>query len=143
MTILLKSANLMMMRFRYLTLLTLIIILDPSICLSAPCYGTKMPARGEFFSGIEVFHIERDLEKDQGKVKSAQHFLLISYGLCDWFSIDLKAGVGDINRYSAPCNNIDYKARFDGGYGFRVLFLTATISGLPRGFSISAFTLLR
>lgn len=79
-----------------------------------------MPEKGEFFSGLEGYYIQRGLEKDQGKIKSLQSFLLISYGLFDWFSIDLKIGAGDIKRYDALQDNVHYRAKFDGGYGFRV-----------------------
>ncbi len=93
----------------------------PVSAYSAPCYGTKMPSKGEFFSGLEGYMIfERELESSQGKVKSRQSFLLVTYGILDWLSLDLKVGVGDIKRYSAAKDNVDYSARFDGGYGFRI-----------------------
>jgi hypothetical protein len=101
---------------------------------SAPCYGTKMPHKGEFFSGLEGYYIQRDLEAGQGKVKSRQSFLNISYGLSDWFSLDLKIGAGDIKRYNAPVDNADYSARFDGGYGFRIRFFEHNNIKLTGGF---------
>ncbi|MDD5504903.1 MAG: outer membrane beta-barrel protein [Candidatus Omnitrophica bacterium] len=122
------------MRFKFLSFFFLLLLFNPSLCQSAPCYGTKIPAKGGFFSGIEVFHIDRNLEKDQGKVKSTQSFLLVSYGLQDWFSIDLKVGIGGIDRYSAPYHNVDYSARFDGGYGFRALFFDRDNVRLTGGF---------
>ena len=110
---------------------------------AAPCYGTKMPQKGEFFSGMEGYYIERDLEKDQGEVKSLQSFLLISYGLFDWFSIDLKLGSGGIKRYNAAQDNVNYRSMLDGGYGFRVKFFEKDKIKLAGGFqhiSVHPFT---
>ena len=101
---------------------------------AAPCYGTKMPQKGEFFSGLEGYYIQRGLEKDQGKVKSVQSFFLISYGFFDWFCIDLKVGSGDIKRYDASRDNVDYRAAFDGGYGFRIKFFEKDKIKLAGGF---------
>jgi hypothetical protein len=102
-----------------------------------------MPQRHEFFSGLEGYYIQRGLEKDQGKVKSLQGFLLISYGLCDWFSLDLKVGSGDIERYDASRDNVDYRLRFDGGYGFRIRLFEKDKARLTGGFqhiSVHPFT---
>ena len=102
-------------------ILPLIIFFLPISAYAAPCYGTRMPSKHEFFSGLEAYLIfERELEKDQGKVRSSQSFFLISYGIFDWLSLDLKIGAGGIRRYGAAADNIDYSARFDGGYGFRM-----------------------
>jgi len=89
-------------------------------CLSAPCYGTKMPQKSVFFSGIEYYYLQRDIEKDQGSIKSRQYFFDISYGIYDWLSLDLKVGPGDIKKYNSESGNCDYGLRFDGGYGVRV-----------------------
>lgn len=120
-----------------------IIIISSTPACSAPCYGTKMPEKGEFFSGLEGYYIERDLEKDQGKVKSMQSFVLISYGLLDWLSLDLKVGAGDIKRCNAPADNADYRGRFDGGYGFRIKLFEKDKMKLVGGFqhiSVHPFT---
>ncbi len=110
-----------MNRLFALILLLAPLIVQVSSSYAAPCYGTKMPVKGEFFSGLEAYLLfERDLEQDQGKMQSNQSFLLISYGIFDWLSLDLKVGVGGLKRYDAADDNIDYSARFDGGYGFRV-----------------------
>ena len=101
---------------------------------AAPCYGTKMPQKGEFFSGLEGYYIQTGLEKGQGKVKSVQSFFLISYGFFDWFCIDLKVGSGGIKRYDASQDNVDYRAAFDGGYGFRVRFFKRDKIKLTGGF---------
>ncbi len=79
-----------------------------------------MPEKGEFFSGLEGYYIQRRLEEGQGKMKSQQSFLLVSYGIYDWLSLDLKIGIGGIKRYNAPDDNINYRPGFDGGYGFRL-----------------------
>ncbi|MCM8820230.1 MAG: hypothetical protein NC925_05490, partial [Candidatus Omnitrophica bacterium] len=51
---------------------------------------------------------------------SLQNFLLLSYGLDDWFCIDLKAGMGYIKQKPSGYIEIDYPESFAGGYGFRV-----------------------
>jgi hypothetical protein len=121
---------------RRLILLIIIYILTSTNALvySAPCYGTRMPEKGEFFSGLEGYYIQRGLEKGQGKIKSAQSFFLISYGLLDWLSLDFKIGAGDIKKYDASQDNADYRARFDGGYGFRVKFLDIDKIRITGGF---------
>ena len=102
-------------------ILLLVVFLAPASSYAAPCYGTKMPVKGEFFSGLEAYLLfERDLEADQGKIRSTQSYFLISYGIFNWLSLDLQVGVGGIKRYGAANDNIDYGAKFDGGYGFRV-----------------------
>jgi len=118
----------------YLLLVSFLSIILSVPAYAAPCYGTKMPQKGEFFSGLEGYYIQRGLEKDHGKVKSLQSFLLISYGLLDWLSIDLKVGSGGIKRYDASQDNVDYRARFDGGYGFRIKFFEKDKIKLAGGF---------
>jgi hypothetical protein len=108
------------MRILSLAVITIASIIFSVPCYSAPCYGTKMPEKGEFFSGLEAYYIQRPLEKDQGRVKSTQSFLLVSYGIYDWLSLDLKIGIGGIKRYDAASDNINYRPDFDGGYGFRL-----------------------
>jgi len=92
-----------------------------SACYAAPCYGTRMPARKEFFSGVETYSIfKRYLENEQGKLRSTQHFLLLSYGVYDWLSIDLKGGAGNIKQRPTDRCEIDYTSNFAGGYGLRL-----------------------
>ncbi len=105
----------------FAAILMLAAFFTPVSAYAAPCYGTKMPAKSEFFSGLEAYLLfERNLEKDEGKIRSSQSFFLISYGIFDWLSLDLKIGAGGIKRYGAADDNINYSAKFDGGYGFRV-----------------------
>lgn len=100
-------------------LISIFCILDNSH--AAPCYGTKMPQKKGFFTGLESYTIfKRDQENDFGKLRSAQYFVLVSYGVYDWFSIDLKAGGGNIKQNPAGRGEIDYSLNFAGGYGLRL-----------------------
>jgi len=92
-----------------------------SITQAAPCYGTKMPGKKEIFVGFQAHSIFRRYLKDQlGKLRSLQHFLLLSYGAYDWLCIDLKGGGGYIKQHPCASNELDYPAYLGGGYGFRV-----------------------
>lgn len=87
----------------------------------APCYGTRFPQEGTIVAGVQSYSLlSRYLEDDFGKVRSLQHFLLISYGLTDWLSLDLKGGAGNIKQRPTTQSEIDYTSSFSGGYGFRV-----------------------
>jgi hypothetical protein len=88
---------------------------------AAPCYGTKMPPKKEFFAGFQTHSIfKRYLEDDYGKLRSLQNFFLLSYGIYDWFSIDLKGGAGNIKQHPVGSDEIDYSTGFAGGYGLRL-----------------------
>ncbi len=90
---------------------------------SAPCYGTRSPEKGEFFGGFQSHSLfNRHLESEHGEVRSNQHFFQLSYGLYDWLSLDLKAGLGNIKQHPFESDEIDYPSGFAGGYGFRVKF---------------------
>lgn len=91
--------------------------------LAAPCYGTKMPKEGRFFSGFETHTIfKRNLEADYGELRSTQHFFQFSYGMWDWLSLDLKGGAGYIKQHPLGSDEVDYTSSFAGGYGIRVKF---------------------
>ncbi|HNV24226.1 MAG TPA: hypothetical protein PLH56_04220 [Candidatus Omnitrophota bacterium] len=91
---------------------------------AAPAYGTKIPKQGKFFIGGQSYIVEnRKLEKENGSMSGKQHFFLISYGLLDWLSIDLKGGVGNIHHHKADAEDLDYHSFLGGGYGFRVKFI--------------------
>lgn len=93
----------------------------PLVCYAAPCYGTRMPQKNRFFSGLQTYTIfKRYLENNNGKVRSFQNFLLLSYGICDWLAVDLKGGAGNIKQRPVTSGEIDYPSGFSGGYGFRV-----------------------
>jgi nitrate reductase NapE component len=80
-----------------------------------------MPMKKEFFIGFQNHTIfKRYLENEQGKVRSMQDFLLLSYGVYDWLSIDLKGGAGNIKQHPVGSDEVDYPSSFVGGYGFRV-----------------------
>lgn len=90
-------------------------------CHAAPCYGAKMPQKEEFFAGLQTHAIfKRYLENEYGKLRSVQHFLLLSYGIFDWLSIDLKGGAGNIKQHPIGNDEVDYVSNFAGGYGFRL-----------------------
>ena len=90
---------------------------------AAPCYGTTMPEKHKFFTGYEAHTIfNRYLKNEMGEIRSTQHFLLVSYGLLNWLSIDLKAGAGNIKQQPRTSDEVDYRTNFAGGYGFRVKF---------------------
>lgn len=90
-------------------------------CDAAPCYGTKMPQKKEFFTGLQTHAIfKRYLEDGYGKTRSFQNFLLISYGVYDWLCVDLKGGAGNIKQHPVGSDEVDYSSNFAGGYGFRL-----------------------
>ena len=100
-------------------LIFLFCILDFSY--AAPGYGTRMPQKERFFGGFESYTIfKRYQEKDYGKLRSMQYFVLLSYGVYDWLSIDLKAGTGNIKQHPQDAGEIDYPYNFAGGYGLRL-----------------------
>jgi hypothetical protein len=103
-----------------------IVILIFAFCIldfsyAAPCYGTRMPQKRKFFAGLESYTLfKRHQEKDYGKLRSMQYFVLLSYGVYDWLSIDLKGGTGNIKQHPADRAEIDYSYNFAGGYGLRL-----------------------
>ena len=105
-------------------LLTLAIILCVfSASYSAPCYGTDMPKKKTLSVKLESYTIfKRDLENHYGDIKSQQQFFGLSYGFVDWFSVDLKAGAGNIRQRPTDQDEISYRTNFAGGYGLRLKF---------------------
>lgn len=90
-------------------------------CYAAPCYGTKMPKQKQIFIGLESHSLfKRYLEKEYGKLRSIQEFFLLSYGVFDWLSLDLKVGSGNIRQHPVGSDEVDYPTSFSGGYGFRI-----------------------
>lgn len=90
-------------------------------CYAAPCYGTRMPEKKEFIVGVQTHSIfKRYLENEQGRLRSTQHFLLLSYGIYDWLSLDSKVGAGNIKQHPSGNDEVDYPSSFSGGYGFRL-----------------------
>ncbi|MCM8792001.1 MAG: hypothetical protein NC826_02480 [Candidatus Omnitrophica bacterium] len=118
-----------------LGIIGLFILLSPKDSFCAPCYGTRLPQKNGFVIGIQNHTVfRRKLEKDYGKLRSMQNFILLSYGLKDWFSLDLKGGAGYIKQH--PLNNaeIDYSTGFAGGYGFRLKLYDQNNKRLVFGF---------
>ncbi|HPT07000.1 MAG TPA: hypothetical protein PLO85_02500 [Candidatus Omnitrophota bacterium] len=92
-----------------------------SVAEAASCYGTKMPQKNQFFAGGESYVVfKRYQEHQQGKMRSAQEFLLVSYGIFDWLSIDLKGGAGYIKQHPHGIDELDYPTYMGGGYGVRL-----------------------
>lgn len=88
---------------------------------AAPSYGTKMPEKKQLFLGGQTHWVaRRNLEKEYGTIRSLQHFLLVTYGVSDWFCLDLKGGAGSIEQKPSGGDEIDYTTGLGGGYGFRV-----------------------
>lgn len=89
---------------------------------AAPAYGTTLPEQFQFFLGGQTHVVlKRELEQGREPMRSLQHFLLISFGLTDWLSLDLKGGAGDIaQRPNALSDTISYPTYVGGGYGFRL-----------------------
>lgn len=88
---------------------------------AAPCYGTRLPGEKKFFGGFQTHTVfKRYLEDESGKLRSTQHFMLLSYGVLDWLSIDIKGGAGNIKQHPVGSDEVDYSSGFSGGYGFRL-----------------------
>jgi hypothetical protein len=106
-----------------------------SHCYAAPCYGTKMPGKKEFFTGVQSHSIfKRYLEDDYGKIRSTQYFFLLSYGVLDWLCIDLKGGAGNIKQHPKGADELDYASNFAGGYGLRLKLYDQHNSRIVFGF---------
>ena len=89
-------------------------------CAAAPAYGTRLPAKRHLVVGGQTHAVlNRDLEDAHGEMSSLQHFLLLSFGITDWLSLDLKGGAGDIEQDPDNGNKVQYPAYVGGGYGFR------------------------
>jgi len=105
----------------WVVVFTFTFLLLPFCCYAAPCYGTKMPGKKQFFTGLQTYNIfKRYLENELGKVRSTQHFFLLSYGVYDWLCVDLKGGAGNIKQRPLTSDEVDYTSNFAGGYGFRL-----------------------
>jgi hypothetical protein len=95
-----------------------------AVSYAAPCYGTHMPEKKKISMGLEMHSIfKRYLRSDYGKLRSSQWFLLLSYGVWDWLSIDLKGGAGNVKQHPVGADEIDYSTGFAGGYGLRLRLL--------------------
>jgi len=80
-----------------------------------------MPQAQHIFAGAQTYNVlKRSLEDDYGKVRSLQNFILLSYGIFDWLSLDLKGGAGNIKEYPSSTDRVSYTTFLGGGYGFRL-----------------------
>ncbi|MBI5023742.1 MAG: hypothetical protein HZC18_01940 [Candidatus Omnitrophica bacterium] len=80
-----------------------------------------MPEQKQFFGGFQTYTVfNRTLENDYGKMHSLQDFALLSYGIFDWLSLDLKGGEGNIRQRSEVGPDINYHTFLGGGYGVRL-----------------------
>jgi len=106
-----------------------------SSAYAAPCYGTRMPKAKELFGGTQSHVIfKRYLEEGWGEIRSTQYFLMFSYGIFDWLSLDLKGGAGNIKQRPPASDEIDYSSSFAGGYGLRLKFYDSKKSSMVFGF---------
>lgn len=112
------------------------------ICLSiagesfaASCYGTKMPQQKKFFAGLETYSVfKHKLEKDYGKISSLQNFFLLSFGIFDWLTLDLKGGAGNVKQATNTDSKIKYSTYLGGGYGLRIRLYEREKTKLVFGF---------
>ncbi|MDP2941729.1 MAG: hypothetical protein Q8N85_05740 [Candidatus Omnitrophota bacterium] len=94
-----------------------------SSCYAAPCIGTNLPKKNKFQAGLGSYSVfKRYLANQAGKLRSQQEFVLLSYGVFDWLSIDLKGGAGYIKQQPPGSAALYYRAFLGGGYGFRLKF---------------------
>jgi hypothetical protein len=122
-----------MMNKLLLSMLGLIVF--STMANAAPCYGPRMPHQKQIHAGVESYTIyHRDLEDNFGKIRSQQQFVLLSYGLYDWLSIDFKGGSGDIRSYSNTSSDIHYKPFLAGGYGVRFRLYSNEVNKVVFGF---------
>jgi len=102
---------------------------------AAPSYGTRMPAQKQFFGGLQTYSVfDRKLENDYGNMHSLQDFFLISYGVFDWLSLDLKGGLGNIRQRKGAGPDINYPTYLGGGYGFRLKLYDRNHTKMTLGF---------
>jgi hypothetical protein len=104
-------------------ILLLVVLMSclPLAAYAAPTYGTKMPHQMQVYGGVQSHTIfNRKLENDDGKIRSQQEFALLSLGLFDWLSLDLKGGAGNLDTVSGPQGDVNYNTFLAGGYGFRL-----------------------
>lgn len=88
---------------------------------AAPAYGTRLPGQNKIFGGFQ-FHqvIDRELESPRGSFSSSQYFALVSYGIFDWLSLDLKGGFGNADWQAQGFDELNLPGWLTGGYGLRL-----------------------
>lgn len=105
---------------RLLLVLVIFLSFTKFVC-AAPAYGTRLPEKGQFYGGLQFHRImERDLDGNQGRFSSSQYFALLSYGIFDFLSLDLKGGFGDGDWFTNGYDEINLPIWLTGGYGARL-----------------------
>lgn len=89
---------------------------------AAPSNGTRFPPKRGVELGYEYNIIfKRPLDRSYGDLKTQDHFYTVSFGVCDWFSLDGKIGIGDVTeKGGSHLPALEYNTGFAGGYGFRI-----------------------
>ena len=122
-------AKILLMRINHkkaLAIIAVFTLITAGRALAAPCYGTHMPKKKKWFGGVEYnFLTERKFQNSQGRTKNPDQFLMFSYGLLDWLSIDLKGGSGKITYKDSEYGDQDLSTSFAGAYGFRIKLWSA------------------
>jgi hypothetical protein len=109
---------------RFIAIASIMTLIIPMQASAAPTYGTDMPAKKETSVGYQANIVfDHELKKPYGSIRSNQHFLDISYGVADWFTLDGKIGVGNAIQQGGIYPKVDYRSSFAGGYGFRIMAL--------------------
>lgn len=109
--------------FKILFLLAVVLNISGGAA-AAPAYGTRLLEAGKIQFGLETYRVsELDLEDNFGRLDSVQYFGLLSYGLTDWLTVDLKGGLGDVDHQPAGGSEIHFPTYLGGGYGFRLRLL--------------------
>jgi len=103
-------------------IISLLVIFSMTQCVfAAPIYGPELPEKHEFHIGGQTHYVnEKELQGDHGQMQSLQHFMLVSFGVTEWFSLDFKGGAGDVHIDGEDGSTLKYPAYMAGGYGFRI-----------------------
>jgi hypothetical protein len=120
---------------RNFVFISAVVLILSSSAHAAPCYGTKLPQKNKVFVGLQSYSVfKRYLDNGAGKLRSQQEFLLLSYGVLNWLSIDLKGGAGYLKQHPLGNDELDYPTFLGGGYGFRIKFFDRQKAKMVFGF---------
>jgi len=98
--------------------------LTASPLLAAPTDGTNIPYKGKYITGYQNNSIfKHDLANPYGSIKSFQNYYTLSYGVCDWLTLDGKIGFGNVVESGGVNPKVEHNDGFAGGYGFRLRVL--------------------
>jgi len=112
--------------------LAIIVVLLLNTCPAGavPSFGTTMPDQNGWTAGGEVnVTFDRKGVKDYHEARSTQYFYNLSYGFADWFSVDAKIGLGDVEAKALFQGTARYNVGFAGGYGWRAKLFDDKKSG--------------